>query len=1282
MAKILIVDDRPSNRELLVTLLKYQGHQLFEAADGHEALSLARRETPDLVIADILMPTMDGYEFVRRLRLDDTIASTRVIFFTAHYREEAARKLGRACGVSIVLTKPAEPTQILESVETALGAKSHHIPPPPAAEFDREHLRLLTDTLTDKVSELRRTNARLSALIDLGLHLGAELDPRRLMYSFTQSAREIVGARYAVTGILNGRGEAVVRYVFTSGMDAELASRLGSLDPRKMPSVKQVLDSGRPIRFENADGDPVAIGLSPTHPPVHALLGVPITSPSRTYGWLGLIDKLGEKGFSEEDERLAASLAAQIGRVYQNGSLYAEALEHAGELERDIYERKRAEAVLSESETRMRRAIELAPLPIMLHAEDGTILQISRAWTEISGYSQEDLPTVQAWIEKAHGDHGAEVRRIVKELYSIGPGPTDDGEFVIRTRAGEKRVWSFRSALLDGYSAGKRLVVSTATDITDRKHAEEALAERVRQASLVAQVGRALTRGNTLQEMLQLCADAFIKHLNLAVISIWTHDENRGELELRVEVGAGASLPSDARRVKVGSSRIGMIARDRAPLISNELSGDARIGVEDWARREGMVSFAGYPLLIGERLIGVVGTFSRQTLTASTLDALGSVADEIALGIERKLAVQALRESEEHTHLLLDSTAEAIYGVDPHGHCTFANRSCARVLGYSRPSDFLGQHMHSLIHHTRPDGSPYPAADCPIIQGFAHGRESHIAEDVFWRADGSSIPVECWAYPIRREGEIVGSVVTFIDISERKRLEARYRETEHRLEQVLASSPSIIYTLRIEDGRMTGIDWMSDNVKEVLGYTPEQTQGKHWWLENVHPEHRERIIKQTLEDLADRGKSSSEYRFRHSDGKYLWIRSELRVVRNAEGGWRLVVGSWSDVTERKQLEEQFRQSQKMEAVGRLAGGVAHDFNNLLTVINGYGELLLSTLPPSDFSADMIREIVAAGNRAAGLTRQLLAFSRKAILEPKPLHLETVVLELEKMLRRIVGEDIQLAITTDRDAGTVLADPGQIEQVILNLVVNARDAMPRGGRLTIEVHTTTLDESYTRDHPDARPGSYVLLAVSDTGSGMDEATRARVFEPFFTTKGEHGTGLGLATVHGIIKQSDGHIAVYSELGFGTTFKVYLPRLDRPAEAPKSKPNAAEFPRGTETILVVEDEDGVRALIQHLLERCGYAVVPARDGFEALEIAEQLGSEIHLLMTDVVMPRMSGRDLGERLSKQFPGMRVLFLSGYTDDAIVRHGILESEVAFLHKPFTPGGLAEKVRQVLDAG
>jgi PAS domain S-box-containing protein len=503
------------------------------------------------------------------------------------------------------------------------------------------------------------------------------------------------------------------------------------------------------------------------------------------------------------------------------------------------------------------------------------------------------------------------------------------------------------------------------------------------------------------------------------------------------------------------------------------------------------------------------------------------------------------------------------------------------------------------------------------------------------------------------------------------------RRVREFLESIAEHSPDAIVATDT-DGHLT---YVSRGVEEMLGYPAQELLGRP--LTDLYRSGAEEA-RAIMRELEKRGRLRHyETTLRTKSGGWIDVSASFALLRDKGGVTLGSLGIVSDVSDRRRLEEQLRQAQKMDAIGRLAGGIAHDFNNLLTVITGRTELMLAQLPaehPQRRHMDLVQK---TAERAAALTRQLLTFSRKQPVELRVLDLNSVLTGMERMLRRLIGEHIDLVTVTPPRLGRVRADPGQLEQVVMNLAINARDAMPHGGRLTLETSDVDLDETYARQHVGVRPGPYVMLAVSDTGIGMDAETQARLFEPFFTTKpAGQGTGLGLATVYGIVAQSRGTVWVYSEVGRGTTFKVYLPRVDEaatPGDAPRP---AAPAPRGSETVLLVEDDEALGEVAREILELSGYAVLGARHGNEALLVALQHPGPIHLLVTDVVLPQMSGRDLAERLAASRPDIRVLFMSGYADGAIVHQDVLAPGAAFVQKPFTPEGLARRVREVLDRG
>lgn len=678
--------------------------------------------------------------------------------------------------------------------------------------------------------------------------------------------------------------------------------------------------------------------------------------------------------------------------------------------------------------------------------------------------------------------------------------------------------------------------------------------------------------------------------------------------------------------------------------------------------------------------------------TRSLLATNQELEQEIA---ERIRAQAALVEREERITLILNSISEGIYGLDLEGKCTFCNPAALRLLGYERAEEVIGRPMHQLIHHTRPDGTPYHRKDCKIYSSYLEGHGFHVDDEVFWRSDGTSFPVEYWVQPIIRDNSPIGAVTAFTDIAERRDAEAALRDQEEELSSIFRHAPYLMVLLdrdrRVVRGNSAAFEHSGKPASEVVGSLVGEALRCINSLNapdgcGSGPNCATCTVRNTVLDTMGTGRShyQREARLRMDDrGHDKTLTVLISTARLSVRNQPMVLVSMHDVTENKRLEAQLLQSQKMESIGQLAGGIAHDFNNVLSVILGYGEMVLGDMAEDDPQRQRVGHMMEAGDKAAHLTRDLLLFSRKQALEKTPVDLNGIIRGLEKFLTRVIGEDIAFDIRLGEGELPVLADANQLQQVLMNLATNARDAMPQGGSFTISTELVPLDEEFTSTHGLGTPGRYALITISDNGRGMDEDTRLRVFEPFFTTKETgKGTGLGLAVAYGIVRQHDGCINLYSEKGIGTTFRIYLPVIEAGLPAAKSLPAGERPVGGTETILLAEDDERVRDLTGKILKDFGYTVIAAVDGGDALNKYQEHMSRIQLLLFDLIMPKKGGKEAYDEIRSIRQDVKVIFLTGYAPDIFRGKASLENGVPVVYKPFSSADLLEKVRSVLDEG
>jgi PAS domain S-box-containing protein len=839
-------------------------------------------------------------------------------------------------------------------------------------------------------------------------------------------------------------------------------------------------------------------------------------------------------------------------------------------------------------------------------------------------------------------------------------------------------------------SLEQREVERKQTEQTPLK-SEECAKRLAQENAIMAEIGRIISSTLNIDEVYQHFAEEVHKLISFDGIAI--NIINHQEGTVTIPYVSGAAVPG--RQPGVTFSLKGSVAeevvRTNSGLIvhledKHELQ--ARFPTLLPVFEEGFRSVMAVPLISKDQVIGTMHFRSAKPKAYSDRDLrlAENIAFQIAGAIanaqlyaDLKRVEEALRERERFLTNIFDSIQDGITILDHDFNIIRVNSTVEKWHSHALP--LIGKKCYK-VYQNRNDRCEV----CPSYQTIQTGTPAHAIITRKEGRDGKTIKwLDLLSFPLTdiETGKIKGVIEYVRDITDRKRIEEALKESEERFRQLYDEAP-VGYHEVDSHGRITQVNRTE---LAMLGYTVEEMIGQPLWRFLVEEEKDRQTIMAKLSGSIKPGRAF-ERTYKRKDGTTLPVLIEDRLLRNGEGQIIGIRATIQDITERKKaeeekaaLQEQLRQSQKMEAIGRLAGGIAHDFNNLLTAIKGYSQLSLFELKEGDPLKGNIEEIQKASQKASDLTRQLLAFSRRQILEFKVLDLNTIVRDLDKMLHRMLGEDIELIYALDDHLGRVKGDPGQIEQVILNLAVNARDAMPSGGKLIIETANVELDDVYARSHIAVTPGRYVILSVTDTGVGMTPEVKERIFEPFFTTKEKgKGTGLGLSTAYGIVKQSGGNIWVYSEPGKGTTFKIYLPRVDELPEEMRKKEIGGEIPFGSETILVVEDEEVVRKLAVKILEKQGYKVLEASNGVDASAICERRKEPIHLILTDVVMPGMNGHQLVEQFRQVFQDFKVLYMSGYTDNTIVHHGVLKKGINYIQKPFTPDALARKVREVLD--
>ncbi len=962
----------------------------------------------------------------------------------------------------------------------------------------------------------------------------------------------------------------------------------------------------------------------------------------------------------------------------------------------DITERKRAEEKIRESEETYRNLFQNAQVGLYrTRIEDGKILESNEQLARMFGYDSREEFVREYVTSQNYVDPGTR-ERMLEQIRRDGYIQNFEARFYRKDRS---IFWARYSARI---YPDKGWIEGVSEDITEAKMAEEALRRRTEELMTLNRLGVALAETLDLPRIYHIARECVAELVDAPVFGISLYDPETHTLRAEAMWSNGMqldpaefpplSLPPAAEATR---GRAKAVATGRPEVVESlpdaaAQSGETPHHIGPPGNNRKTLSAAYVPMVVEGKVIGLleVQSYRAGAYGDAEIALLQPVANQIGLAIQNarlfqqvsrraaelaqsledlKQAQEALRASEARFRSLVESMDDIVFTLDREGrHTGVFGRWLER---YGTPAEvYLGKAARDILG---PEAARvHEEANARVLAG------EHVVYDWFTDGPNGRVYVQTSLSPLLGpDGQVVGIVGVGRDITALKRMEQALRESEARYRSLVNLSPDGMWVHRGGE-----VLFANAAAAAMLGVaSPDELIGKRI-LDFVAPEYREIAAERIRRGQEERVPAPLlEEKLLRVDGSEFW--ADVCAVPIDWAGEPAVQVIVRDITERKRMEERLLQAQKMEVVGRLAGGVAHDFNNILTAMTGYATFVLEALPPGAPEREDVQQILDLTQRAANLTRQLLAFSRRQIIEQRVINLNDLILNLDKMLRRLIGEDIELVVLPGEGLARVKADAGQIEQVIVNLAVNARDAMPEGGKLIIQTANVTVDEQFARIHLGSEPGAYVMLSVTDTGVGMTDEVKAHLFEPFFTTKEPgKGTGLGLATVYGIVKQHGGNIHADSEPGKGTTFTIYLPAVEAEAERLPRRDEEGFIPGGKETVLVVEDEALVRAALVRTLKEQGYRVLEAANGEEALHIAREHAGEIHLLLTDVVMPQMGGKELSERIAAIHPRIKTLFVSGYTDDAMVQRGILEPGIAFLHKPFTAGALARKVRQVLD--